>query len=38
MSIDTLGTYNTIKATIEEVKKSKGSVSSKDARVLHTSA
>ena len=28
MSIDTLGTYNTIKATIEEVKRAKGAVSS----------
>lgn len=28
MEIDTLGTYNTVKATIEELKKTKGSVSS----------
>lgn len=27
MEIDTLGTYNTIKATIEELKRTKGSVS-----------
>lgn len=27
MEIDTLGTYNTVKATIEELKKTKGSVS-----------